>query len=230
MATTEELAKAAAKKALEFEANSPKLKKAFATVLADRHDNVEDFEAAGGDVGDLPQVNTVTDDNPYDDYDKPNLYLPREENMSLENIEMIRSLKGGETPDQAIATAEQGLVDAKRREDHLYKKGVKDWEEKIYPALSDLLRDSSVYPAQYDELAELQKMGLIKMSPELEKLVGSAMKIRKSESDEFFNVDEIKNLIEDLRKFSRENTSFARRAREFQKKNPGKPYREEGGE
>ena len=203
---------------------------ARAAMLAEKHPQVEEFEAAGGDVGALPKIHAVTDDHPLGSYDEANLYLPHKENLTLDSIDVIRSLKGGETPDQALTTAKQGLVDAERREKRVADAGVKDWEERIYPALSDLLADTSVDPAQYNELAELQKTGLIKMSPELEKLVGSASKGALMTSEEFFKVDEIKNLIEDLKQFNRDNTPFEQRAREFQKKNPGKPYREEGKE
>ena len=203
-------------------------KAARAAMLAEKHPQVEEFEAAGGDVGALPKIHAVIDGYPHTVPDEANLYLPSKEDLSLDSIDVIRSLKGGETPDQALTTAKQGLVDAERRKERVYDANRRDWEEKIYPALSDLMGGSGVYPGQYHELGKLQEMGLIKMSPELEKLVGSAIKRRTDDSEEFFKVDEIKNLIEDLKQFNRDNTPFEQRAREFQKKNPGKPYREEG--
>ena len=202
----------------------------IARKLAGQYDDVEDFEAAGGNLGDLPQVNAVTDDNSPSYEGLPNLYLPRKKTLSLDNIEVIRSLKGGETPDQALATAEEGLIDAERRYDHISEARSKDWEEKIYPALDELLTGSGLRGGEYHPLGKLQEMGLIKMSPELEKLVGAAVKGDTGSSEAYFRVDEIENLIEDLGKFNRENTPFGQRAKEFQKRNPGKPYREEGGE
>lgn len=215
---------------------------ARAAMLAEKHPQVEEFEEAGGVVEDLPgKVGTEFYNyelglepraewrgGPYP-YEK---FLKEDANKM--EMKVASSPTGGETPAQALDSAESIYQSNMQQNRMAVSKGhaaidrIIELEKKGVPR-ADL--------AWY-ELEDLMKRG-IALDPELEKHVKDAARSfaragryggeigpRRKKFPGRRDRDDLRDMAQDIY----EETPFGKRAKAFRGKNPGKPYREEGGE
>ncbi len=197
----------------------------LAKKLSGKYDDVEEFEAAGGSTEDLPG------------------------SVSIGDVKVASSPVGGESFSESVDSrlrkidkAEENLdmTDKRFRED-LHPYGLGEFEPEFGPG-----------GGIYRKLLELEQQGAMKLSDEFR--VAAEKALRKTEESLKFMkergmypkvlenkdtvqaqddvVSEYKYLrdLQDLSKDVYELTPFARRAREFSRANPNKPYRESGGE
>ena len=182
-------------------------REALARKLAQQHPQVEEFEAAGGDVEDLSGDVRVYPGN------HPNAHAP--------GPEVVASPRGGETIHDALDSSSKAASAALHEYNQAEDQGDKIWG-KLYdkePHLSD---------GTILELLDLQKDGIIKLSPSFEKDIGPWLKARAEEKRTWAESEKAFDGLRDLDKFSNEESPFAKRAKKYGK--PGEEYREEGGE
>jgi hypothetical protein len=172
-------------------------REALARKLAQQHPQVEEFEAAGGDVEDLS--GDVRGAVP----------------------EVVASPRGGETIHDALDSSRKAASAARREFDHARESDRSVWA-KLYDK-EPHLADGTIL-----ELLDLQKDGIIKLSPSFEKDIGPWLKSRAERGRTWDESEKSIDALRDLEKFSNEESPFAKRAKKYGK--PGEEYREEGGE
>ena len=219
----------------------------IARKLSQQHPQVEDFEAAGGDVEDLPGKVSV----PRDEFDRVG---DRRNNITAERMRVAKSLVGGETPEEAMKTARAARDDTGAQEVDVAAMQLREVLKGLGVS-EDTRGGGGVLDQQVDainRLRELEEKGLLSLSDELkakaDKVLRSIDEIerfkekhqalgRSNDMDYGSKAQVLRDMadeeIRDLELMMKdiyEETPFGKRAKAFQEKNPGKPYREEGGE
>ncbi len=198
----------------------------LAKKLSGKYDDVEEFEAAGGSTEDLPG------------------------SVSTGDMKVASSPVGGESFSESVDSRLRKIDQAEENADMTDKR----FSEDLNPYGLEAFRSVKTQKRGdiYRKLLELEQQGAMKLSDEFRSAAEKALR-KTEESLKFMkergmypkvldnqdtvqaqdDVDsEYKSLrdLQDLSKDVYELTPFARRAREFRRANPNKPYRESGGE
>ena len=165
-------------------------KAARAAMLAEKHPQVEEFEAAGGNVGDLP--GRVEGGETYDPEAREEL-----------RMKVAASRSGGETPSQALESELSRRKSAAKSVDASLGSG-RDKRNQLYLGLEKLAPGVGDR-FSHQGLRALIQAGLLKLPPDLEKLVGEIPQDFKK-ADEYDDMaQDSQRSISDLRDLTGRN-------------------------